>query len=109
MARDTTTLTRKQVAEERLADWEFLVGVIEARYETGGFATGLDYTPHPGGKVVERMVELGRPSRLKGAGFYEYDESGKRQGLWPDLGQEFPTAEQPPEEDPAEAYFRRSA
>ena len=25
------------------------------------------------------MIELGRPSRLKGAGFYEYDEDGRRQ------------------------------
>ena len=42
MARDTTTLTRKQVAEERLTDWEWMVGAIEARYETSGFATGLE-------------------------------------------------------------------
>jgi 3-hydroxyacyl-CoA dehydrogenase/enoyl-CoA hydratase/3-hydroxybutyryl-CoA epimerase len=38
------------------------------------------------------MVELGRPSRLKGAGFYTYDESGTRQGLWPGLAEEFPVA-----------------
>ncbi len=50
---------------------------------------GLDYTPHPGGQVVERMVALGRPSRLKGAGFYEYDESGSRTRLWPGLAEEF--------------------
>jgi 3-hydroxyacyl-CoA dehydrogenase / enoyl-CoA hydratase / 3-hydroxybutyryl-CoA epimerase len=50
---------------------------------------GLDYTPHPGGKVVERMVELGRPSRLKGAGFYEYDENGARTRIWPGLTEAF--------------------
>jgi len=42
MARDTTTLTRTQVAAEGLADWEWMVGAIEARYDTGGFATGLE-------------------------------------------------------------------
>jgi 3-hydroxyacyl-CoA dehydrogenase/enoyl-CoA hydratase/3-hydroxybutyryl-CoA epimerase len=35
------------------------------------------------------MIELGRPSRLKGAGFYDYDE-GKRTGLWKGLADEFP-------------------
>jgi len=61
---------------------------------------GLDYTEHPGTAVVRKMVELGRPSRLKGAGFYEYDESGKRQSLWSGLGEAFPVAEaQPPLQD----------
>ena len=39
------------------------------------------------------MIELGRPSRLKGAGFYEYDEAGKRQSLWTGLAETFPVAE----------------
>ena len=61
---------------------------------------GLDYTEHPGTAVVRKMVELGRPSRLKGAGFYEYDESGMRQSLWSGLGETFPVAEeQAPFED----------
>ena len=34
------------------------------------------------------MIEIGRPSRLKGAGFYEYVD-GKRTGLWPGLGETF--------------------
>lgn len=55
---------------------------------------GVDYEEHPGTAVTRRMVEIGRPSRLKGAGFYEYDESGARQGLWPGLAEEFPVAEQ---------------
>jgi 3-hydroxyacyl-CoA dehydrogenase/enoyl-CoA hydratase/3-hydroxybutyryl-CoA epimerase len=58
---------------------------------------GGTYTPHPAEKVIDHMIEIGRPSKLKGAGFYEYDEAGKRQGLWPGLGQEFPSAEQPPD------------
>ncbi len=53
MAPDTTTLTRKQVAAEGLADWEWLVGAIEARYETGGFATGLELVNRIGAAAEE--------------------------------------------------------
>ena len=61
---------------------------------------GIDYAPHPGTAVVEKMLELGRPSRLKGAGFYEYDESGSRTRVWPGLAEAFPpAAEQLPFED----------
>ena len=35
------------------------------------------------------MVEIGRPSRLEGAGFYEY-EDGARNRVWPGLTEEFP-------------------
>jgi 3-hydroxyacyl-CoA dehydrogenase / enoyl-CoA hydratase / 3-hydroxybutyryl-CoA epimerase len=57
---------------------------------------GTAYVEHPGGAVVAKMIELGRPSRLKGAGFYEYVD-GRRQGLWPGLAEAFPPAdEQPP-------------
>jgi 3-hydroxyacyl-CoA dehydrogenase/enoyl-CoA hydratase/3-hydroxybutyryl-CoA epimerase len=61
---------------------------------------GLDYTEHPGSAVVKHMVEIGRPSRLKGAGFYEYDENGARTGIWKGLTAEYPTAaEQIPFQD----------
>jgi 3-hydroxyacyl-CoA dehydrogenase/enoyl-CoA hydratase/3-hydroxybutyryl-CoA epimerase len=56
---------------------------------------GFAYTEHPGSAVVQRMVELGRPSRLKGAGFYEYDENGARAGIWKGLVAEYPTATDP--------------
>ncbi|MBI5734962.1 MAG: 3-hydroxyacyl-CoA dehydrogenase family protein, partial [Mycolicibacterium neoaurum] len=46
---------------------------------------------HPGEVVVQKMIEIGRPSRLSGAGFYEYVD-GKRTGLWPGLQATF-TAE----------------
>jgi 3-hydroxyacyl-CoA dehydrogenase / enoyl-CoA hydratase / 3-hydroxybutyryl-CoA epimerase len=52
---------------------------------------GTPYDEHPGTAVVARMIELGRPSRLKGAGFYEY-EDGKRTHLWAGLADEFPVA-----------------
>jgi 3-hydroxyacyl-CoA dehydrogenase/enoyl-CoA hydratase/3-hydroxybutyryl-CoA epimerase len=52
---------------------------------------GTSYDEHPGTAVVARMIELGRPSRLKGAGFYDY-EDGRRTHLWAGLGEEFPVA-----------------
>lgn len=39
-------------------------------------------------EVVDKMIEIGRPSRLAGAGFYEYVD-GKRKGLWPGLRETF--------------------
>ena len=55
---------------------------------------GGTYTPHPGEAVVAKMIEIGRPSRLKGAGFYEYDD-GKRTGIWSGLAETFPVAAEP--------------
>jgi 3-hydroxyacyl-CoA dehydrogenase/enoyl-CoA hydratase/3-hydroxybutyryl-CoA epimerase len=52
---------------------------------------GGTYTPHPGEAVVATMIEIGRPSRLKGAGFYEYAD-GKRTGVWSGLAETFPVA-----------------
>ncbi|RMG99361.1 MAG: 3-hydroxyacyl-CoA dehydrogenase [Deltaproteobacteria bacterium] len=40
----------------------------------------------PGVKLVERMVrEFDRPGRAAGRGFYDYDDRGKRVGIWPGL------------------------
>ena len=55
---------------------------------------GQDYPVHPGTAVVDRMLEAGRAGRLRGAGFYEYDESGSRGSIWPGLAELFPVAEQ---------------
>ena len=55
---------------------------------------GADHVEHPAVDVVQKMIGIGRPSRLKGAGFYEYDESGSRQGIWSGLAEEFPVAEE---------------
>ena len=51
-------------------------------------AEGKTYEPHPAEAVVNKMVELGRSGKLKGAGFYEYVD-GKRVGLWPGLRELF--------------------
>jgi 3-hydroxyacyl-CoA dehydrogenase / enoyl-CoA hydratase / 3-hydroxybutyryl-CoA epimerase len=56
---------------------------------------GFAYTEHPGSAVVRRMVELGRPSRLEGAGFFEYGEDGRRTRMWSGLADEFPVAATP--------------
>ncbi|MGW7051455.1 3-hydroxyacyl-CoA dehydrogenase NAD-binding domain-containing protein [Streptomyces sp. NPDC054887] len=61
--------------------------------EAGGTWPG-----HPSDAVVDRMVdEFGRTGRSGGAGFYEYDEDGKRTRLWPGLREHFakPGAEIP--------------
>src|SRR3546814_12780816 len=54
---------------------------------------GTPYTPHPGQHVVEQMLEARRPGRLRGAGFYDYDESGKRGSIWSCLSALIPLAE----------------
>lgn len=60
---------------------------------------GGTYEPHPAEAVVNRMIELGRPSKLSGKGFYEYAD-GKRAGLWPGLREEFKSGtSQPPLQD----------
>ncbi|MFG2774012.1 3-hydroxyacyl-CoA dehydrogenase NAD-binding domain-containing protein [Streptomyces sp. NPDC048350] len=70
----TLTLPRKIRNETRRA--------IE---EAGGAWAG-----HPADAVIDRMVdEFGRPGRSGGAGFYAYDETGKRVGLWPGLREHF--------------------
>ncbi|MGA8547661.1 MAG: 3-hydroxyacyl-CoA dehydrogenase NAD-binding domain-containing protein [Mycobacterium sp.] len=60
---------------------------------------GGTYEPHPAEAVVEKMIEIGRPSRLKGAGFYEYVD-GKRTQLWPGLRETFKSGSaEPPLQD----------
>ena len=49
---------------------------------------GGTYEAHPAEAVVEKMIAIGRPSRLSGAGFYEYAD-GKRTRIWPGLREEF--------------------
>jgi 3-hydroxyacyl-CoA dehydrogenase/enoyl-CoA hydratase/3-hydroxybutyryl-CoA epimerase len=61
----------------------------------------------PGDAVVDRLIELGRAGRLRGAGFYDY-EGGKRTGLWEGLAKEFPTVADPasvPFEDLKERFM----
>jgi 3-hydroxyacyl-CoA dehydrogenase/enoyl-CoA hydratase/3-hydroxybutyryl-CoA epimerase len=57
-------------------------------------AEGGTWTSHPAGKVIDQMVADGRPGRLAGAGFYEY-EDGKRTRLWPGLREQYPPVSDP--------------
>ncbi|MDQ1739202.1 MAG: 3-hydroxyacyl-CoA dehydrogenase / enoyl-CoA hydratase / 3-hydroxybutyryl-CoA epimerase, partial [Pseudonocardiales bacterium] len=69
-------------------------------------AAGGSLPTHPGEAVVDRMLERGRPGRLRGAGFYDYDEAGARAGLWPGLATEFPVGGNPAERDLLELQER---
>ena len=46
--------------------------------------------------LMYAMVEEGRLGRKSAAGFYAYDEKGKRQGLWEGLGERCPVAAEQP-------------
>ncbi|WP_258236276.1 3-hydroxyacyl-CoA dehydrogenase NAD-binding domain-containing protein [Nocardioides campestrisoli] len=70
-----------------------LMRKIRIANEAAWKAEGKDVAADPSTQVVEKMLELGRPSRLKGAGFYEYAD-GKRAGLWSGLAETFPPAEE---------------
>jgi 3-hydroxyacyl-CoA dehydrogenase / enoyl-CoA hydratase / 3-hydroxybutyryl-CoA epimerase len=62
-------------------------------------AAGQTYVPHPAEDVVNKMIELGRPSKLSGKCFYDYAD-GKRVGLWPGLRDTFKSgASRPPLQD----------
>ena len=48
-----TTLTAAQIQHEGLADWVLVVRALEARYETNGFATGLELVARIGAAAEE--------------------------------------------------------
>ncbi|HZE02839.1 MAG TPA: 3-hydroxyacyl-CoA dehydrogenase family protein, partial [Pseudonocardiaceae bacterium] len=66
-----------------------LTRMIREQTRRGVEAAGGTWTPHPADAIVDRMVlELHRPGRSGGAGFYEY-EAGRRTRLWPGLTEHF--------------------
>jgi 3-hydroxyacyl-CoA dehydrogenase/enoyl-CoA hydratase/3-hydroxybutyryl-CoA epimerase len=67
---------------------------IRKAYRDAIEAEGGKFAPHPAFAVVDHMLEAGRPGRLRGAGFYEY-EDGKRTGLWKGLKDAFPPTDDP--------------
>ncbi|MDI5979323.1 3-hydroxyacyl-CoA dehydrogenase NAD-binding domain-containing protein [Amycolatopsis magusensis] len=53
-------------------------------------AEGGTWNGHASEAIIDRMVEeFDRKGRSSGAGFYEYDDEGKRTGLWPGLRDAF--------------------
>jgi 3-hydroxyacyl-CoA dehydrogenase/enoyl-CoA hydratase/3-hydroxybutyryl-CoA epimerase len=57
-------------------------------------AEGGTWQKHPAFAVVDRMLAEGRAGKLRGAGFYDY-EDGKRTRLWPGLRDAFPPVADP--------------
>jgi 3-hydroxyacyl-CoA dehydrogenase/enoyl-CoA hydratase/3-hydroxybutyryl-CoA epimerase len=100
-----TTQAGYPVGVLQLADELNLELFLKIRNETRD-AVGDGYVAHPAEAVVEKMVELGRAGRLRGAGFFDYDESGKRLGLWPGLAEVFPTKGDPAQVDLSELEER---
>jgi 3-hydroxyacyl-CoA dehydrogenase / enoyl-CoA hydratase / 3-hydroxybutyryl-CoA epimerase len=96
-----TTQAGYPVGALQLADELNLELFLKIRNETRDaiVADGGQYVAHPAEAIVEKMVELGRPGRLGGAGFFDYDEAGKRVGLWPGLAEHFPVRGNPAELD----------
>jgi 3-hydroxyacyl-CoA dehydrogenase/enoyl-CoA hydratase/3-hydroxybutyryl-CoA epimerase len=66
--------------------------IRDAAQAAGEVASG--WGGHPSEAVIDRMLELGRPGRLEGMGFYDYAD-GKRVGLWPGLRPQFPPVDDP--------------
>ncbi len=59
-------------------------------------AMGDAYPESPSDDVLFRLAELGRLGRKTKAGFYAYDDKGKREAIWPELRAMWPPrAEQP--------------
>jgi 3-hydroxyacyl-CoA dehydrogenase / enoyl-CoA hydratase / 3-hydroxybutyryl-CoA epimerase len=62
----------------------------------------------PGAAVIDRMLELGRPGRAAGAGFYDYPDGGRKR-LWPGLREHFGRGTAVPLSDISERYLFRMA
>jgi 3-hydroxyacyl-CoA dehydrogenase/enoyl-CoA hydratase/3-hydroxybutyryl-CoA epimerase len=83
-----------------------LMRKIRVANDDAAVAAGLTPSDHPSNAVVDTMIEAGRPGRLRGAGFYEYDESGRRLDLWKGLAELFPSSTEPADiEDLEDRYL----
>ncbi|SMR81460.1 3-hydroxyacyl-CoA dehydrogenase / enoyl-CoA hydratase / 3-hydroxybutyryl-CoA epimerase [Aliiroseovarius halocynthiae] len=60
-------------------------------------AMGDDYPDAAVDDIIFWMADEGRLGRKSNAGFYDYDEKGKRTGLWEGLGDKFPLADDQPD------------
>jgi 3-hydroxyacyl-CoA dehydrogenase/enoyl-CoA hydratase/3-hydroxybutyryl-CoA epimerase len=91
-----------QIADE--LNLELLHKIARTSREAAGIAE-----PSINEQVSTRMIDAGRPSKLKGAGFYEYVD-GKRGKVWSGLADLFPVAEnQIPIRDMSERMLVREA
>ncbi|MGV9709393.1 3-hydroxyacyl-CoA dehydrogenase NAD-binding domain-containing protein [Gordonia sp. NPDC003424] len=62
---------------------------IRKETEAALAAEGKQIPEHGSNAVVDWMVENGRTAKKDGKGFYDYDENGKRTGLWPGMREHF--------------------
>ncbi|OWY02560.1 3-hydroxyacyl-CoA dehydrogenase [Thioclava sp. F1Mire-8] len=60
-------------------------------------AMGDAYPDEAVDDVLFWMADEGRMGRKSNAGFYDYDDKGKRQGLWEGLDAKFPRADEQPD------------
>ncbi|MBY5934184.1 enoyl-CoA hydratase/isomerase family protein [Tateyamaria omphalii] len=60
-------------------------------------AMGDAYPDSPSDDLIFWMEELGRMGRKANAGFYDYDEKGKRQGIWRGVHDKYPLMDDQPE------------
>ncbi|MEP7180416.1 MAG: 3-hydroxyacyl-CoA dehydrogenase NAD-binding domain-containing protein, partial [Pseudonocardiales bacterium] len=96
-----TTQAGYPVGALQLADELNLELFAKIRNEArdAAIAAGVAVVRHPAEDVMEKMLELGRPGRLRGAGFFDYDENGRRTALWPGLAEAFPVKGNPADVD----------
>jgi len=70
------------------------LGAKIAKATKAAMGAGYDDTVD---EVIFGMVDAGRLGRKSKAGFYAYDEAGKRQGLWDGLADRYPVTDTQPE------------
>ncbi len=76
-----------------LADQFSLNFALELEYKNAQ-ALGNAYDQHPAVSVLEKMVEMKRQGKNKGAGFYEYNDKTDERTFWAGLEEHFPLAKQ---------------
>ncbi|MCW2855368.1 MAG: 3-hydroxyacyl-CoA dehydrogenase [Marmoricola sp.] len=83
-----------------------LMAKIEKTAADAAAAAGESYVPHPATAIINKMIELGRSGRLRGAGFFDYDENGNRGDVWKGLTEIFPSNSEPADlEDLKDRYL----
>ena len=60
-------------------------------------AMGNEYPDSPADDMIFWMEDLGRLGRKANAGFFDYDEKGKRTGYWKGMQDKYPLAEDQPD------------